>query len=224
VQLQSHYDLTHSWGLEGNWTHQLKNNGNYEGEGGQAIPTSAFGDRPEMQSPREFPSGRLAQFEADRLRLWTTYSFNLGRFGSLSSGLLYRYDSGQTFSYSATVARSAQSRALNPGYKNAGSSIGLFFGDRGIGTFPSTSLFDASLQWSIPIYRVTPWLKFDVRNALNKDSLIAYNTTVVADAASPTDSLGYATGFTKAATFGRPRSTLDYVSPREYLIYAGIRF
>jgi hypothetical protein len=224
IDLQSHYDLTRAWGVEGNWTHQLKNNGNYEGESGQSIPTSPFGNRPEMQDPRELPTGRLAQFEADRMRLWTTYAFNLGRFGSLSSGLLYRYDSGLTFSYTATVARSAQSKALNPGYHGASSTVGLFFGDRGIGTFPSTSLFDGSLQWNIPISRVTPWVKVDVRNLFNKSTLIAYNTSIVADPNSPTDALGYATGFTKAASFGRPRSSLDYVLPRQYLIYAGVRF
>jgi len=224
VELQSHYDLTRSWGVEGNWTHQLKNHGNYEGESGQSLPLSAFGDRPEMQSPRELPYGRLEQFEADRVRLWTTYTFNFGRFGSLSSGLLYRYDTGTTFSYSTSVTRTAESRALNPGYKSVGSSVTLFFGDRGIGTFPSSSLFDASLQYSIPVFRLTPWIKFDVRNVANTDTQVGFNTTINADPNSPKDALGYPTGFTKAATFGRPTSTNSFVSPREYLVYAGIRF
>ena len=230
VELQSHYDLTRSWGVEGNWTHQLKNHGNYEGESGQSLPLSAFGDRPEMQSPRELPYGRLNQFEANRVRLWTTYTFNLGRFGNLSSGLLYRYDTGTTYSYSTSVTRSAESRALNPGYKSVGSSVTLFFGDRGIGTFPSSSLFDASLQYSIPVFRLTPWIKVDVRNLTNKDTQISYNTTIFADPNSPLDSLGYRTGFTKVSpttgvqTFGRPTSTTSFVSPREVLVYAGIRF
>jgi len=224
VELQSHYDLTRSWAVQGNWTHQLRNHGTYEGESGQSLPLSDFGNRPEIQSERELPYGRLDQFEADRVRLWTTYSFNLGRFGNLSSGLLYRFDSGRTFSYSASVTRSAESRALDPGYRSEGSSVTLFWGDRGIGTFPSTSLFDASLQYSIPILRLTPWIKFDVRNLLDTDTLLSYNTTVTADANSPKDSLGYATGYTKAATFGRPTGTTSYVLPREYLVYAGIRF
>src|SRR5204863_3467827 len=98
-------------------THQFKNDGNYEGEAGQSIGTAQFGIRPEMQSPRELTVGRLAQFEENKLRLWSTYNFNLHRFGNLSAGVLYRYDSPLTFSYaSSTVARSAQSKALNPGY------------------------------------------------------------------------------------------------------------
>jgi hypothetical protein len=224
ADIQAHYDLTRNWGLEGNWTHQFKNNGNYEGETGQSIPTSPFGNRPEMQDPRELPTGRLAQFEADRFRMWTTYNFNIGRLGTLGTGLLFRYDSPLTFSYSASIARSAASKALNPGYTGASSTATIFFGDRGVGQFNSTSLFDASLQWNLPISALTPWIKFDVRNVFNDRTLLSYNTTVTADATSALDPLGYPTGFTKAATFGRPTSTLSYVSPRQYLVYAGIRF
>jgi hypothetical protein len=230
LELQSHYDLTRNWGIEGNWTHQLKNHGNYEGESGQSIGATGIGDYPEMQSPREIPYGRLAQFEADRVRLWTTYNLSLGRFGSLGTGLLYRYDSPLTFSYSASVARSTISTSKNPGYKGAGSSVGMFWGERGAGEYNATSLFDASLQWSIPIMRLTPWIKFDVRNVFNKDTLIAYNTTIFEDATSALDSMGYRTGFTKenpttkVITFGRPRGTTDYVNPRQYLVYAGLRF
>ena len=37
--------------------------------------------------------------------MWSTYNFNLHRFGNLSAGLLYRYDSPLTFSFSQTVTR-----------------------------------------------------------------------------------------------------------------------
>jgi len=239
VELQSHYDLTRNWGVEGNITHQLKNDGNYEGEGGQGIGTSAVGDRPEMQSPRELTTGRLAQFEENKLRMWSTYNFNLHRFGNLSAGLLYRYDSPLTFSYSAGVTRSNAAACVgvpnckssierNPGYKSAANgagSVGLFFGERGAGTFNSTSLFDTSLQYSIPIMsKVTPWVKFDVRNVFNKDTLVTYNTAITADANSPKDDFGYRTGFTKNSTFGRPASNGSYVRPREYLVYVGLRY
>jgi hypothetical protein len=224
ADIQAHYDLTRSWGLEGNWTHQFKNNGNYEGEAGQAIAPSSFGNRPEIQDPRELTTGRLAQFEADRFRLWSTYNFNLGRFGSLGTGLLFRYDSPLTYSYVASIARTAASKALNPGYTGQSSTASIIFGDRGAGQFNSSSIFDASVQWNIPISVVTPWIKFDVRNLFNDRTLIAYNTTITADPTSPLDPLGYPTGFTKSASFGRPTSATSYVSPRQYLVYAGIRF
>ena len=223
-ELQAHYDVFRNWSVEGNWTHQFKNNGNYEGESGQSIGTAALGQRPEMTDPREFPTGRLAQYEANRVRLWTIYNFGLGRLGDLSTGFVYRYDSPLTFSYSATVNRSAQSKAANPGYKSPSTQVTMFYGDRGAGQFNASSLIDASLQYSFPIVRVTPWIKFDVRNVFNSKTLILWNTGVTPDAASPKDTLGYNTGFVKRAAFGRPTSTTSYVRPREYLVYAGVRF
>ena len=224
LELQSHYDITRNWGVEGNYTHQFKNNGNYEGETGQSIGASPIGDRPEIQDPREVPTGRLLQFEADRARLWTTYTFNFNRYGALSTGLLYRYDSPLTFSYTATVARSAISKSLNPGYTGQSNTVSLFFGDRGAGQFNSTSLFDASLQYSLPISRVTPWIKFDVRNLFNRDTQIFGTTSIAVDNTSPKDAFGYPTGFKLASSFGRPRGTTDFVNPRQYLVYAGVRF
>ncbi|HKB81097.1 MAG TPA: carboxypeptidase regulatory-like domain-containing protein [Thermoanaerobaculia bacterium] len=223
-ELQAHYDILRQWGVEGNWTHQFKNDGNYEGEGGQALGTSGVGNYPEMQDPREIVVGRLSQYESDRIRLWSTYNFDWQRFGGLGVGLLWRYDSPLTFSYTANLARSAASKALNPGYHGVGNSVTMFFGDRGAGQYNATSVFDLSLQYSLPISKVTPWVKFDVQNALNSKTLLTYNTTIVADPNSPNDALGYPTGFTKAATFGRPVSATSYVIPRTYLLYAGIRF
>jgi hypothetical protein len=225
IQFEARYDLTRKWGIEGNWTHQLKNHGNYEGEGGQTIPTSDFGDRPEMQSPRENPEGRLVQqYQQDKLRLWSTYNFDFNRFGNLTTGLIFRYDSPQIFSFNQSVNRSAISAGKDPGYNNEPSTVTIFWGDRGAGEYNATSLFDVSLQYSLPIWKITPWIKVDVRNILNDDTLITYNTTVNPDAASPVDEWGYPTGYTKAATFGRPTGNASYVRPREYLVYAGVRF
>ncbi len=224
LELQSHYDITKVWGVEGNWTHQFKNDGNYEGESGQSFSTGAYGVRPEMQSPRELPLGHLAQYEADRLRLWTTYNLDFNRFGNLSAGLIYRYDSPLTFSYTAAVPRSAISKADNPGYHNASNTVTLFFGNRGAGSFNGTSLFDLSLQYNIPIYKITPWVKFDVTNLLNSNTQLAWNTSIKADPTSPKDAMGYPTGYTLNPQFGRPSSTTSYVLPRQYLVYVGARF
>ena len=225
VQLQARYGLTRNWMVEGNYTRQLKNHGTYEGEGGQAIGATPFGDRPEIASARNNPYGRLSQFQADKVRLWTAYNFNLGRAGNLSAGVVYKYDSPRTFSYSASVARSAIQRSRNPGYRTVPPSQTVFFGERGIGEFNSTSLFDVSLSYALPLFRtVEPWVKFDVFNALNDDTLITHSTAIVADAASPLDSDGLRTGFTRGAAFGRPTGSTSYVVPREYTVSAGIRF
>ncbi|HEX9163643.1 MAG TPA: TonB-dependent receptor [Thermoanaerobaculia bacterium] len=237
-EIQGHYDIVRSWSVDGNWTHQFKNDGNFEGESGQSLPASAIGNYPEMQElSREVPVGHLAQYEANRLRAWTTYNFNWQRYGGLGVGLLWRYDSPLTFSYTATVARSAQSLAGNPNtvngvcpaaatncYHGAGSTTTIFFGQRGAGQYNPTSLFDTSLQYSLPIGKVSPWVKFDVQNAFNKRILLTTNTGVNADPNSPKDAFGYPTGFTKASSFGRPTSANSYTVPRTYLVYAGVRF
>jgi hypothetical protein len=124
---------------------------------------------------------------------------------------------------------------LNPGYTGQASSATLLFGPRGAGTFNSTSLFDTSLQWNIPVSVVTPWIKVDIRNLFNDHTQITGNTTICtfqnaasascnAGTTGPVDSLGYATAFNKSATFGRPTASTSFVSPRQYLIYAGVRF
>lgn len=226
IQLQGRYNLTRNWNFEGNWTHQFRYHGNYEGEGGQAFGATALFDRPEIQSPREFPVGRLSQFQEDKVRLWTTYTLNLGRAGNLSGGLLYKYDTGEVFNFTSNTARTGipQMIARNPGYRQT-PAFTYFFGERGEGLYyDSTSLFDVSLSYAIPIGPVEPWVKVDVNNMLNDDTLIRHNIGVSPDAASPLDENGLRTGFARGTTFGRPVSAASYVIPREYLISAGIRF
>ncbi len=227
VELQSRYSIWSNWSIEGNYTLQIKNDGNYEGEGGQAIGATPFGDRPEIASPRNNPTGRLSQFQEHKVRIWTNYNLGLGRFGNLSTGLVYRYDSERTFSYSvAGVSRSSIQRSRNPGYQSLPSQT-VFFGERGAGTYEDGDLsqFDLAFTYSIPVFRrVEPWLKFQVTNLLNDDTLLTYNTTVTQDAASPLDADGLRTGYVKGSSFGRPTGAASYTTPREYQIQAGIRF
>lgn len=219
VQLHATQNLTRNWAVTGNYTHQIKNHGTTEGS------ASAIGNRPEIQSPREFPYGRLALFQAHKVRLWSTYTLGLGRAGTLSSGVVYRYDSPEVFSYATPgMARTAIQRARDPGYKAVGTQM-IYYGERGSGEFNGASLFDLSLGYSIPvIWGIEPWVKFDVLNVLNADTQLRWNTTVTPDAASALDENGLRTGYVKAAAFGRPRAATDYVVPREYFISAGIRF
>lgn len=233
LQLQANYGIMRNWTIEGNYTRQLKNHGNYEGEAGQAIVQSPLGNRPEIQSPRENPYGRLNLYQRDRVRLWTTYDLGLGRAGNLTAGLIWRYDSPQVFSFATTTLRTAAQLNRNPGYKNVAplgqANQALFYGERGAGTFnEATSLFDISLSYGLPIFRsIEPWIKFDIRNALNDDSQTFGTTSITAVSAAnggTLDSDGLPTTFTPQATFGAPRSSNDYVIPREYFVSAGIRF
>src|SRR5205823_13736471 len=126
------------------WTVQLRNNGNFEGESANnpAVP-SVIADYPEIYvASRDFPMGRLDDFQRSKVRLWATYGIDLGRAGRLDLSPMYRYNSGKTFSYVATVATSAAQLANNPGYARAPTSQTLYFGERGAASFACYGLVD----------------------------------------------------------------------------------
>lgn len=227
VQLQGSYRPLRNWLVEGAYTHQIKNEGNYEGEGGQSIGATIFGDRPEMQSTlgRNNPMGHLDDYQAHRVRLWTTYDLDLGRAGTLGTGLMFRYDSALTFSYSTTAGVSQIQRDRNPGYKQPPTTQTLFFGERGAGEFNDTALFDLAFNYHIPVWRsISPWVKFDLYNVFNDDTLRTFDTTVAVDSTSALDADGLRTGYTPGVNFGKATSAAHYVTPREYLVAVGITF
>ncbi|HEY0593074.1 MAG TPA: TonB-dependent receptor, partial [Thermoanaerobaculia bacterium] len=227
AQLQGSYRFTRNWLIEGNYTIQFKNDGNYEGEGGQSIGATIFGDRPEMQSTlgRNNPLGRLDEFQRHRIRLWTAYDLELGRAGSLGIGGMFRYDSALTFSYSTTAGLSQIQRDRNPGYKQPPTTQALYFGDRGAGEFNDTALFDIALNYRIPVWKtISPWIKVDVYNILNDDTLRTFDTTVAVDNSSALDADGLRTGYTTGVNFGKATSAAHYVVPREYLFAVGLTF
>ncbi len=224
-QVQGRYRITQNWTVDAAWTHQLKNEGNYEGEGGQAIGATIFGDRPEMGVARNNPFGRFDDYQHNRIRMWTSYQLDFGKAGGLDLGMIYRYDSPLTFSYSTAAAPSAIQNARNPGYRQpfAGGSQTIFFGERGRGEFNSTSLVDLAATYRIKLGPVEPWIKFEVYNVFNDDTLRTFNTTVTADATSALDADGLRTGFIQGANFGRATAATNYAVPREYLFAIGLR-
>ena len=90
------YRLGSSLTVNGQWTVQLENDGNFEGEAANnpAIP-SLIGDYPEIYvAERSFPMGRLDDFQRHKVRVWATYSLDLRRFGRLDVAPLYRLQLG----------------------------------------------------------------------------------------------------------------------------------
>jgi hypothetical protein len=209
MTFQSRYRLTSNWMVNGHYTVQLKNNGNYEGEqSNQPAYVGAIGDYPEAFSPqRNYPDGRLQDFQRSKLRAWTIYTFNMGRSGNLSLSGLWRVDSGRAYSLVArNQAITAQQRAIlvAAGYPDVPSANGnhVFFADRGTEMFKGYGLLDTSINYDIPVFRsLRPWVKFDIYNLFNNLKLIAWNTTINQNRTGPLDSLGLATTYTKTATF-----------------------
>ena len=227
VVLQGRYNFTNNWSLEGNWTHELDNNGNYEGQGGQGIGTSGIGVKPEFFSrARNYPDGHLSGYQADQIHLWSIYNWSLGRGGNLTVSLLGNYNSPFTYSLAATnVPLTDTQVARNPGYAQVPGTQTLYFGKRGSQEFKAWTTFDFAATYDIPVFKsLAPWLKLSVLNMLNDRTLIGWNHTVRPDYSGPTDSLGLPLNYIKGSSFGKARNNADYPAPREYQVSIGIRF
>jgi hypothetical protein len=220
--------------VAGQWTVQLRNNGNFEGESANnpAVP-SIIADYPEIYvASRDFPMGRVDDFQRSKVRLWATYGFGLGAFGRLDVAPMYRYNSGRTFSYTTTYAMTPAQTASNPGYARIPTSQTLYFGDRGAGSFAGYGLVDLATTYEIPVWRtLSPWFKVEVLNALNNQKLTSWDTTVSANNAGPKDGYGLPLEYVKGANFGNGTKTTDYPRPRPgmdggrtFLMAFGVRF
>jgi hypothetical protein len=235
VDVQSSWRQSAALTVSGQWTVQLRNDGNFEGEAANnpAIP-SIIGDYPELYvADRSFPTGHLDDFQRHKVRLWALYAFDMHRLGRLDLGPMYRYNSGRTFSYAAAAAPfTAQQLANNPGYARVPTSQPLFFGDRGEGQFASYAMVDFAATWSVPVVRtLRPWVKLEVLNALNNQKLISWDTTVTPDQNGAKDANGLPLSYVKGASFGQATKNTDYPRPRAgldggrtYFVAFGVRF
>jgi hypothetical protein len=233
VDIQSGWQPVNALTLAAQWTVQLRNHGNFEGEAANnpAIP-SVIGDNPEMFVERNFAMGRLDDFQRSKVRLWASYGLGLGRAGRLDVAPMYRYNSARTFSYTATVAMSPQQIANDPGYARRPASQTLFFGDRGAGTFAGYALVDLATTWSVPMWRsMSPWFKVEALNLLNNQKAIGWDTTVTANATGARDANGLPLEYVTGPNFGTQTRTTDYPRPRPgldggrtYLLAFGVRF
>ncbi len=237
---QSNYRMTNRWSVNAHWTIQLENDGTIEGEGTNTPgAASIFGTYPEIYPAgyaRVVPDGRLDDFQQHKVRAWTTYAWDFGRFGTADTSVLWRYNSAATYSLSATVPTSAIQRARNPGYALPPQSQTLFFDERGSEEFEPSSLFDFSVTYQIPVFRtLRPWIKLDLFNAFNDQSLVRFNTAITANNAGPVDADGLPLDFNRGANFGKataishfPQSAAnpsgEALYARTFLMSFGLRF
>jgi outer membrane receptor protein involved in Fe transport len=236
LQFQSRYSLSNAWSVNGHWTVQLKNEGNFEGEGtNQPGLSSVVGDYPEIHDPaRHFPVGPTDDFQRHRVRVWTIHNLDVRRLGTVTSSLLWRYEGSQAYSLRAVgvpLTAIQEARLAQLGYASGPGDQTIYFG-RGTERFNDYSLFDASFNYQIPVWgELRPWLKLDLFNVFNYNEPYRFNTTVRLDPASPVDALGIPTGFVRGANFGRPTSSTDYARPyggevggRAFRMAFGLRF
>jgi hypothetical protein len=215
LQFMGQHRVSGALSVNGHWTVQLKNDGNFEGE--SPNPTgSVFGDYPEMLSlARSAPEGRLDDFQRSKVRVWADYRAGLGQYGSLNIAPIYRYNSARRYSLVLNgQALTTVQAARNPGYAGTPTQQ-VFFGERGSQSFEGFALVDLALTYSIPVWRsAQPWIKFETFNLLNNQKLIAWDTTITADAASTRDEFGLPTSYVQGPRFGQGTANSHYPTPR----------
>ena len=183
---QGRLQVTDRFLVDGSWTVQIRNEGDFEGETANrpAISSPAF-DYPEITpADRYYPTGRLDQYQHHKVRVWGIYTLGLGEAGAIDMAGIWRYNSGQVYSLAATGQGLSDTQAAilsSAGYSSGPDPRTLFFADgRGSGEFPGYGLFDLSLQYGLPIWRsLQPWVKAELYNVLGNDSAIRWDTSVV---------------------------------------------
>ena len=225
---QGRTSIRSNWTVDGFWTVQLENSGNYEGEGvNQPGLLSVIGDFPEAFSEaRHYPTGRLQNFQRHRVRFWTVYNADWGRFGGMTLSGLLRVESPRVYSLAATLPRlTAIQEGLLADYPDQPAGQVLFFGGRGTQTFRGYGTFDVAANYNIPLWReLRPWLKVEVFNLFNNSKQIEWNSTVSADPSSPRDALGLPTGYIEGPLFGQATSSTNFPVARTLRMSFGIRF
>jgi hypothetical protein len=234
LDLQSAWRVGGNLAVNGQWTVQLENDGNFEGEAANnpAIP-SVIGDYPEIHvADRNFPTGRLDDFQRHKVRVWASYSLDVHRFGRIDIVPLYRFNSARTYSLVAISGLSAQQIARDPGYARLPAAQAIFFGGRGSQTFSGYQLFDLGVTYGVPVWQsLRPWIKVEALNVFNNQKLITWDTTIAADAGGPKDADGLPLQYIQGPNFGTATSNGNYPRPRQgmdggrtFLLAAGIRF
>jgi len=234
---QGRYQLSNRWTASAQYTLQLRNEGNYEGEATNSPgSTSRIGDYPEaFPEARFYPTGRLNNFERSRIRAWSIYNFGMGRLGDLSVSGLWRYDSPQVYSVRVTnvAVTSAQAAILKTaGYPDLPDASTVYFGGRNTQEFAGYSMVDANVSYNVPVAgSVRPWVKFDIYNLLNNNKLISWNTTYRQDPNTPLDAFGLRTGVVQGPQFGQATSQSNFPAPfggatggRTFRLAVGVRF
>jgi hypothetical protein len=234
---QGRYNLNSRWTVNGHYTLQLNNDGNYEGEAAnQPGAVGRIGDYPEIFTPtRHFPEGRVDDFQRHKTRLWTIYNMGMGNFGDAALSALWRIDSGTSYSLAASgqpITSVQRSKLVAAGYPDEPTSQTVFYTERGANIFKGFQVWDMAATYNVPVFRtLRPYLNFTLYNAFNNQKLIRWNTTVSQDTTTPTDENGLRTGYRQSTSFGKATSNAHFPVPsiggsggRTWRFAVGFRF
>lgn len=224
LQMQFRYRVSNRFDFGGHYTRQLKNEGNVQMDGpGLSAGFSQLGD-PTFTEDRNFPIRDLTGFQQDRVRLWSLAELSPSSTVRFTLGAVVGAESGFAFPITATVpvTQEQQTRARNAGAERPPTTQTLFF-DRGVTErYEGQWFMDLALTAEFGSGRIRPRARVEVSNVFNRQALIGFDSTVIAQ--GPLDELRLPTTFVKSSAFGEARSAADYQPPRQFRFTLGFTF
>ena len=202
------------WDIGGNYTYS-ETRGNYEGESvGQPSIGSIIGNFPTtVDAASAYPFGYLNSDVRNRARVWGNYGFDFEKAGRLTLGGILYYRSGGNYSRTARVPAGS-----DPGVIGAPSTFTKFFDGRGNNRFDSLWALDTTVRYDIAFYKdLTAYIKLDIENITNEDSLLTHRTGGTAVTGS-----GGVLEWQPLPNFGTASSERNYQTPRSYLVSVGM--
>ncbi len=226
-----------TWNVGGNYTWSALE-GNYTGEGTNTPASgSAIGDYP-LITPQAnaAPNGYLPGDTKHRIRAWANYRFDFERWGGLTLGGLFRYSSGTPYAHAVgSRDRWVDNQNAN---QDLDSTFTYFFEPRGSHRFNGSWAFDFSARYQVQVWKdLNAWLKLNVVNALDRDTLITFDTgvTVIESSIGVVDLNGdpvmsggsqlmvdVPVGYSLPSSYGKRTGGGDYQTPRTYLLTWGL--
>jgi hypothetical protein len=236
LHTQFQYRLTDTLSLGGTYTlSELK--GNFDGETIANGPVSAtdFLYPEYLQRSWNNPKGDLSADQRHRVRVYGVWDLFKNSHNALNVSVLQNYYSGTPYGAIGSVNPSLY--VTNPGYKLPPTAVSYYFTARDRFHTPNISATDLALNYSFTLngpfeksYEI--FFEPEVLNVFNAKGFTAVNTGVFDATTDPT--LAKFNPFTAkpvegvnwrpSASFGRPRSPLDYQTPRTFRFSVGIRF
>ena len=174
--LQGNYKLLGRLTLGGNYTYSTLK-GNVEGEEfnnatvpvgliqGTVAETPLYPEYTNFKQNR--PVGYLSEDIRHKANVWLQLDAPIP-FGALNIGLLQRYHTGVPYSAAASINPVG---VTNPGYAQPPSQVQYYFGKRGAFRLDDIFQTDLNVTYSIPITKVSLFVKGDVLNALNRHDI-----------------------------------------------------
>ncbi|MFP5247288.1 MAG: TonB-dependent receptor domain-containing protein [Thermoanaerobaculia bacterium] len=235
IQLAANARFFSRLNVGANYTYS-KLTGNAEGENTGSGPISTGGwifQYPEYQGfSQNSPYGYLNGDQRHKLRAWAAMDFPIGAFGTVNVSVLERFDSALPYSISFQALAEADPNASGDpdeqfGYISAPETVTYFVGERGSQRWEDVTATDLALNYRLPLGKIEFFTEGEIINLFNEQAQINGNTSVVrtATAFNPfTETPVEGTHYTKGASFGQARSSLDYQQARTYRLSLGFRF